>query len=78
MFDFVDYVSCLVENNRAKKPIIRNETFQQSQARIERENSLRRIKAIERMEAETDPKLKRRMQLFIDEEIYDFSNIETF
>lgn len=78
MFDFVDYVGALVEKNRAKKPIIRNETFEQSQYRISRENSLNKIRAIERMEAETDPKLKRRMQLFIDEGIYDFSNIETF
>ena len=77
MFDFVDYVGRLVDNNRAGKVVIRNETYQQTQARIERENSIRKIKAIERMEAETNPKLKRRMQLFIDEGIYDFSDIET-
>lgn len=77
MFDFLDYVNRLVENNKASKVIIRNETYQQSCARLERESKLKKIKAIERMEAETNPKLKRRMQLYIEEGIYDFKDIET-
>lgn len=37
-----------------------------------------KIRAIERMESETNPKIKRRMQLMIDEGIYDFTGIENF
>lgn len=78
MFDnFIDYVGRLVDNNRSGKVVIRNETYEQTCARLERENSLNKIKAIERMESETNPKLKRRMQLYIQEGIYDFSDIET-
>lgn len=34
-----------------------------------------KIKAIEAMEAETDPKIKRRMEIYIMDGIYDFSGI---
>lgn len=37
-----------------------------------------KIKAIETMEAETDPKIKRRMQIYIEDGNYDFSNIRDF
>lgn len=37
-----------------------------------------KVKAIERMETETNPKIKRRMQLLINEGIYDFSGIENW
>lgn len=37
-----------------------------------------KIRAIEQMESETDPKIKRRMQLLIEEGIYDFTGIENF
>lgn len=54
-----------------------NELIEQGQ----REKELRmkqKIKVIEMMEAETDPKIKRRMQIYIEEGYYDFSDIRDF
>lgn len=34
-----------------------------------------KIRALEEIDAETDPKIKRRMQMYYDDGIYDFSGI---
>ena len=57
---------------------IANESFEQACDRMNKHNGLIEAKAIDRMERETDPVLKRRMQLLIEREIYDFSGIENW
>lgn len=73
--EFLDYIP----SNKPKHPIaVRNETFEGGLARLKAQNVKNEILAIERMENEKDPKIKRRMELLIERGIYNFDDIENW
>ncbi len=52
-----------------------NKRIEQEQEEEKRKIANQKIKAIEAMEAEKDPKIKERMRIYIEEGVYDFSGI---
>ena len=82
-FDFLTDIVSGVNTSRPKKndrPLCEEMTLTQAVIKNEKEYHYekvkRRILAEERMEKETDPRLKKRMKTLIENGIYDFSEID--
>lgn len=79
MFDFLHTVLDEIPSNPNRGSFsIANESFEQTCDRVRKQNGLAEAKAIDKMERETNPILKRRMQLLIERGIYDFNGIENW
>ena len=54
---------------------LEQERIKKNQEAENKRRSIQMIKAIETMEAEKDPKIRRRMEIMIDNGVYDFTGI---